>query len=277
MQHLMRVIFLAFFTASVVGFCGFGSQTARAQSASSSPDGDWQFGITPYVWGAGLDGKVSFAGRGPVPAFDVRVSRRFDDTLSSLDFGGMAFFEARRNRFGVFAEIFSIETTDSTSTSFAIPVGPTIVSAGARLKTSFTTALLAGQYRAIDSRSGSLDLLVGARYWSLDNRVRITEALGSIERGFRRKVSSEWGSPILGAKARYDFTHKAYVTGWAMSGGIGLDDYSSFDLMAAFGYSFTKRFSTLLGYRYLSMDFSESAIDFDADLHGPGIGLDFRF
>jgi len=47
--------------------------------------------------------------------------------------------------------------------------------------------------------------------------------------------------------------------------------------MAAFGYSFTKRFSTLLGYRYLSMDFSESAIDFDADLHGPGIGLDFRF
>jgi len=279
MQHGLKVIVLFFSALGLMGGPGAGAQAqgASTEPASAHSDGDWHFQVTPYVWGAGLDGKVAFAGRDPLPGFEVEASRSFSDTLNSLDFGGMAFFEARRNRFGLFAELFHIETTDSTSGSVTIPPESILITAGAKLKTSFTTALLAGQYRALDASDGHLDLLLGARYWSLENRVRISESVGSLAGGFTRQVSETWGSPVVGARGHYDFTSRAHITGWAMAGGIGISDYGSWDLMVALGYSLSDHFDLAFGYRYLSLEYEDSEIDFDADLHGPGIGLNIRF
>ena len=262
-----------------IGFIG--SESAGAKEVGASPPSstaakDWHYRTTLYVWAAGVDGGVDFAGRGPVPPIDASASVSFSDTLKRLDNGGMVFFEGRRDRFGFFGEFFHVQTSDSASGSVSLPPAPT-VTVDADLRSTFTTALLAGQYRAIDASAGSLDLLLGARYWSLDNRVRVSESVGTLEGGFTRKVSGRWGNPVVGAKGLYHFTPKAYVTGWAMAGGLAISDYSSWDLMAAFGYSFTKRISTIVGYRYLSMEYADSSFSFDADLHGPGVGLDFRF
>lgn len=262
-----------------IGFMG--SQSADAKEAGASPLSStdakgWHYRIIPFVWAAGVDGGVEFAGRGPIPPIDVSASTSFGDTLSRLDNGGMVFFEGRRDRFGFFGEFFHIQTSDSASGSVSLPSAPT-ATVDADLKSTFDTALLAGQYRAIDAAAGSIDLLLGARYWSMDNRVRVTETVGTLEGVFTRKESGRWGNPVVGIKGLHHFTPKAFVTGWAMAGGLAISDYSSWDLMAAFGYSFNKRISTIVGYRYLSMEYNDSSFTFDADLHGPGIGLDFRF
>jgi len=276
----MRNEFKAFCSALIaIGFMGsksVGAQEVEASPLSSSAETDWQYRITPYVWGAGVEGDVDFAGRGPIPPIDVSAGVSFRDTLSRLDNGGMVFFEGRRDRFGFFGELLHIQTRDSASSSFSLPLTPT-ARVGTDLRSTFDTALLAGQYRAIDSAAGSIDLLLGVRYWSLDNRARVTGSLGTLQKGLTRKVSGRWGNPVVGAKGLYHFTTKAYVTGWAMSGGVAISFYSSWDLMAAFGYSLTKRMSTNVGYRYLSIKYTDSSFSFDADLHGPSIGFDFRF
>lgn len=186
------------------------------------------------------------------------------------------FFEGRRNRFGFFGEFFHIQTSEPASASISLPPVATATADG-DLRSTLTTALLAGQYRALETDAGSIDLLLGLRYWSLDNRVRVSETIGSLEGGFTREVSGRWGNPVLGAKGLFHLTPNAYVTAWAMGGGVGISSYSSWDLMAAFGYSLSERTALLVGYRYLSLEYSESSFTFDADLHGPGIGLDFRF
>ena len=46
------------------------SGVARAQSASTAPDG-WEFALTPFLWGAGIDGTIGLAGRDA--DFEVRA------------------------------------------------------------------------------------------------------------------------------------------------------------------------------------------------------------
>ena len=261
----------------VLGLSGLTVQFAEAQADSPRAGDGWDFQITPYIWGAGVDGSVNFSGSGPIPRLEVDASRSFNDTLNSLDLGAMSFFEGRSDRFGVFGEFFYIRTTDSLSASALVPPASTPVTVGADLRNTFTTALAAGQFHAMDTGKTSVDLLLGLRYWSLDSRARITESVGSQSAGIRKDESAQWGSLIFGAKARHAITSNAYITGWAMAGGLGKSDYNSWDLMAAFGYSFSPRTSLLAGYRYLSLEYTRSRFEFDADLHGPGVGLNFRF
>jgi hypothetical protein len=67
--------------------------TAAAQAVVEGSESDaWQFEITPYVLGAGLNGTV---GIGSVTA---NVDMSFSDLLENLDAGFMALFEARKGR-----------------------------------------------------------------------------------------------------------------------------------------------------------------------------------
>lgn len=276
--HYMRNYWKTLFSAILaIGFSGIGNaMESGATNPFSSTGSDWKYRITPYLWAAGLDGKVSFAGRPPAPPVEVNPSASFSDTLSRLDIGGMAFFEGRRDRFGFFGDLFYIRISDSASGSVSLPSLPT-ATVGANLSSTTMTAMLAGQYRAVQSEAGSLDLMLGARFWSLNNRVHVSGEIGSLDGGIARKLSGSWAAPVLGAKGLYRLTPNTYVTGWAMTGGPGISDYSSWDLMAAFGYSFSDHIALLAGYRYLSLDYKRASFTFDAALHGPGIGLDFRF
>ena len=66
-------------------------------TAQPSSD-EWQFMLTPFFWGVGMDGTLGIAGR----ETDVEVSAK--DLLKSLDFGFMANFEARKNRWSFAAD-----------------------------------------------------------------------------------------------------------------------------------------------------------------------------
>lgn len=248
------------------------SLTVSAQAQGLKPDTDgWKFRVTPYVWGAGMDGKVSQFG---LPT--TRINQSFGDVLGSLKFGGMLAVEARKDRFGLLADVLYVRLGESGKAVAPVPPAPVPgIGVKARANVTLSTALLAGQYRAVEAPQGYVDLMAGVRHWSVDTRVRISSpALGLNLSG---RESESWNDAILGAKALYRLDDRLYGLGWAMIGGFGSNVRSSSDIMLGLGYSLNDRAALLLSYRHLAVNYRKSGFVYDTRMHGPALGLDYRF
>lgn len=226
---------------------------------------DWQLRTTLYAWGAGLDGNARVA---PLPP--VTVEQDFGDVLSSLDFAAMGIFEARRGRWGVWADLQHVRLSESGRVpALALP---------ARVRVRTEGMLLAATYRLLEQDAGYLDVLAGARLWSLDTRLQIDLPAPSLPPGLPSRVerTGTIAAPQFGIKGSYSFSERFFVTGWAMAGAAGDTDLSS-DLMLGLGYQFNPLTGLVLGYRRVDIDYAGNRLQFDASFEGPGIGLDLRF
>jgi hypothetical protein len=111
--------------------------TASANAASRyerTDDSQWRYRVTPYIWGAGLEGRVGKFGR------RADVSKDFSDVLDDLDAGAMLAFEARRGRYGVMADLLYVSLGESDS--IPTPLG---IDVDADVQVKATTFMLAGQ------------------------------------------------------------------------------------------------------------------------------------
>lgn len=250
--------------AAVVGICILSAAVlprvlqAEEQGAQKA-ENDWRFRVTPYLWAAGLDGRFSQAGL-PV----IETSADFGDVLDALDAGGMLAFEARRGRFGVFADTLYISLSESGQVA--------AVGLDATASSRTTTALVSGSYRAWSAENFHLDVLAGLRYWSLDSKLQLRAPIRVL-----RRQSERWVDPMAGVKGRWQLTTRSYLTGWAMVGGFGVGADSASDLLAGWGYELRSNLDVLISYRRLSVDYDEDAFLFDAAQHGPGIGVRYLF
>lgn len=231
-------------------FCGLAGLSATGVAAA-----DWSFVAAPYAWGAGLDGEVRLAGLPPVAS-----RRSASDALSSLDAAAMGSLQARRDRLVLFGDLLHVRLSESG----AVPV----LGVPARLRVRASSALLAAGYRLVDAPAGHLDVLAGARAWRLDSRV----AIGApIDRGAR--AGSDWLDPQLGLKARWSPGGRWILSGWLLVDADG----GGADLMAAVGRELGERTSVHLGYRHLEIRRRSLRLAVDADVAGPGLGLEYRF
>ena len=73
----------------------------RAQDTATSEYGGWEFQISPYAWFVNLDGKAATI-RGLPP---VDIDANFSDVWDNLNFGALTVLEARRDRFGLKADL----------------------------------------------------------------------------------------------------------------------------------------------------------------------------
>lgn len=237
--------------------------TATAQ-LQVNPDtfhsNQWQYRITPYAWGAGLDGSVGKFGR------RAEIDNSFSDVLRDLDFGAMVAFEARRGRVGLHADFMHIRLSESDR------LPPQLGSGKVNVTARTTTGLLAASYRVAAKDWGYVDLLGGVRYWSLRTEVKLG---APIKLGGRDNES--WADPIVGVRGLYHLSARTFALGWAMAGGFGVGSRSSSDLMAGLGYKLNDQAALLFAYRRLAVDYRDSGFIFDTTLHGPAIGLDYRF
>lgn len=225
-------------------------------------DGDrWHYRITPYAWGAGLDGTVGKFGR------RAEIDKSFGDVLHDLDFGAMVGFEARRGRVGLLADFMHIRVSESDRV--ATPLG---FSVKAKVKARTTTLLLAAKYRVVADDWGYFDVLGGARHWSLRTDVKLGAPLN-----LGGRDSESWTDPVVGVRGLYHLGPRTYAMGWGMAGGFGVGSRSSSDLMAALGYKLNDQAALLFAYRRLAVNYRDSGFVYDTTLHGPAIGLDYRF
>lgn len=237
------------------------SPVTPGMTTTTTADG-WTFAIAPYFWAAGLNGDVASFGS-PV----VEVDESFSDILSDLDFGAMVISEARYGPWSIFNDLMYTKV----STTAATPLG--VLATNVELTTKTFAGLLGGGYSVVDNDQGHLDVVAGARVWSVDTGLAFD---GGILDGISISDGDTWVDGLVGVRGAVNFTPKFYATGWGLVGAGGAD--VDWDVAAGLGYHFNDTFSGVAGYRALGVDYSnDDGFLFDIVQHGPILGVVARF
>ncbi|MDW9368846.1 hypothetical protein GOB34_14340 [Sinorhizobium meliloti] len=221
----------------------------------------WTFTIAPYFWMAGISGDVGMFGLPP-----TEIDASFSDVFDHLDFGAMVIGEARYDRYSIFTDVMYTKISGERGT----PLG--ILASDVEVTTETFAGLLGVGYALIDNSSGRLDVVGGARVWSVDTEISLS---GGILGGRSRSDGATWVDAVGGLRATYLITPQIYLTGWGLVGAGGAD--IDWDVAATIGYRFTDRVSAVAGYRALGVDYSNDGFVFDAVQQGPILGLVVRF
>lgn len=226
------------------------------------PENGWTFVVAPYFWAAAMDGKVGQFG---LP--DVEVDAKFSDILKNLDFGAMGVVEARNGSFGLVADVMYVKLSADQG------VEARRVDADVELTSETFSALVAAEYRLIETDGGSLDLLAGGRYWAVTTDVDISGAQIDLS----GSDNEDWIDPMVGLRGRLDLSPEFFLTGWGMIGGFGVSSDFAWDALGGIGYEISDSISIIAGYRALSVDYQNDDFKFDVTEHGPILGAAFSF
>jgi hypothetical protein len=131
-----------------------------------------------------------------------------------------------------------------------------------------------GGYSIIDTDDVRIDLIGGARFWSVNTEFEVDFTIPD-DRNF--DDGATWVDPLAGVKLRLDLTPDVYIASWGMVGGFGVGSDLMWDVMAGAGYSFTEHFDVFAGYRAVSVDYSDDGFVYDMVQQGPVMAGVFRF
>jgi hypothetical protein len=240
--------------------------SAMADEAEPSPllTDDWSLSISPYIWGAGLEGSVaSFPG---APEADVDVS--FNDILKHLDMAGMAIVQLRYQRVAAYMDLVYTSVSADQDT----PLG--ILFDDVELESEIFIGTFGGAYRAIETDHASVDLLAGLRVWSVDT-VLTLEGGALPDQEFEH--GENWVDPIIGFHGRYQFDNGIFLTNLFQIGGFGVGSDLTWDTFGGIGYQFNDSVSAIAGYRHLEVDYEHNGFVFDVEMSGPVIGMTIHF
>ncbi|MGI0524678.1 hypothetical protein [Rhizobium giardinii] len=247
------------FASGVMAADAYSPMTPQVQQAET--DEGWTFAFAPYFWAAGLSGDVAQFG---LPT--VEVDSSFSDILDHLDFGAMAIGEARYDRYSIFGDVMYSKISGSAGT----PRG--IVASNVEVTSETFAGLLGVGYSIIDDNSARLDVVGGARVWSVDTDLSFS---GGILDGVSRHDGATWVDAVAGFRGNYAITPEIYLTGWGLIGAGQAD--LDWDVAAAIGYHFSDTISAVVGYRALGVDYSKDGFVFDVVQQGPILGMVIRF
>lgn len=228
-------------------------------------DGKWQFQLAPYAWLPGQEGTVSTLQGLPTVDLDLDF---WDDILGNIHGAIFLIGEARKDRFGLFADIAytDIKLEENTPGSY-------FSTFSSQTKTWMTTA--SGFYRVVDNPQSYLDFLAGVRYWDISSKLKLTAgALG------QQSVTNKenWFDPVVGMKGlTYFGSSNFFASGGFSIGGFGVGSDLMWDANINFGYAWSTTFSATIGYRYLDVDYDDDGYVYDVAQSGPTVGLSWRF
>ena len=235
----------------------------ETEPAGALPD-EWSLNISPYIWGAGLEGSIASFPR--APAADVDVS--FSDILKNLDMAGMAIVELRYQRVAAYMDLIYTSVSADQET----PLG--ILFSDVELESDIFIGTFGGAYRPIETERASLDLLAGVRVWSVDT---VLELEGGALPDQKFEHGENWIDPIIGLHGYYQFANGIFLTSLAQVGGFGVGSDLTWDSFAGVGYRFNDSVSAIAGYRHLEVDYEHNGFVFDVEMSGPVIGMTIRF
>ena len=232
-----------------------------AQPAVKSP---WSFGLTSYVWFAGLSGDVGVGGLPP-----VEVDASFSDIFDHIDWWPppiMLAGEVRYDRFAFLTDFIRLGLQADGASS-----GPLPVTADVDMSTIIWT--FAGSYRAFQNDTVTLDLLSGGRLWNLNADMTLTGPLG----GRQASGSITLVDPIIGIAGKVNLGSGFALRAEGDVGGFGAAADLDWQAFGALQYEVNDLMALQAGYRYLAVDYRDDGFVFDAAMSGPIIGATFRF
>ncbi len=282
------------------------AQSPRAQPATGDgklPD-DWQFAFTVYGWATNLSGSTTV--RGNTVDFNASIIDILQHSSSLIGF--MGDFEAKKGKFGFFADVVWAQLgIPKSAASYSNPIPRVTLSAQTNAVDSLSLTIVeaAGLYEVAkwpgsEQSFTALDFYAGGRFWSVANQISLDltgaiafsdPRLNQFDRsktiGIADSGSLYWADPMIGLRLRHQFTPSQHVFVKGDVGGFGLTGSSLFSWQAEAVYSYTWQFSGYalaadIGYRALStnVNFTSSGPfnnNLNLVIHGPLIGLTVKF
>ena len=236
-----------------------------ADVAAPADTSDWTFTAAAYLWGASLDGKSGVFG---LPPQDVDLS--FGDILEDLQFAVMGLAEARKGPFVLGMDLTYTKVSSTVDSPRGVVFNDISVDTTSWMVTGF------GGYSIFDNDVARIDVIGGARYWSVNSEFELNSNLQQLN-GRTAEEGADWVDPLVGAKLLVDVTPDLYISAWAMIGGFDIGSEQMWDVMAGAGYRFTDSFSVFGGYRAVSVDYSDGDFVYDVVQQGPVLAGVFRF
>ena len=286
-----------------------GSRAADQQSGDGyaavapvevAPSG-WQFRVTPYAWAPSVNGDVTV--RGQTADIDMSFWDLFDSGSSGAELDSLAalmgYVEARKGSWGIYGDVVwgKFDFSGSTVTQ-RNPIANLKVSARANagLDYEITMAESGLTYEVArwvgTSSATALDLLGGARYWNqeLDLSFAVDASVDLGKLGLERSGSLavarsgtlEWVDPFVGVRVRHQLAPGKELQFLGDIGGFGVGSDLTWQLFGGYGFDFWQsNLHGVIGYRALAVDYSQdngaNKNNLDLILHGPVVGLSFRW
>ena len=237
--------------------------SAPPTAATSVPQGSstnkWEFQFVPYLWFAGLKGQVGVGDR------VADVDADFGDIIDKLNFGFMAAFEARKGKIGLFSDLLYLKVSAENAT-------PGSLFSSVKLTQKVFMFEEAVAYRLYEKNGSSVDAMAGIRFWHLNTRLLFTPGISPEVEADRSK---NWVDGLAGLRGRAYVSKNIFVLGRGDVGGGGSD--LTYQLIGGGGLTFRERFSFLLVYRYLHVNYDRDNFLFDVGIKGPAIGFGIKF
>jgi hypothetical protein len=230
---------------------GLLAQTLPAEAQTS-----YKFQVTPYVFATGVNGTIAERNQ------TASVDASFSDVLRHLDMTAMFYVDARVGRWRALVDNLYTKVSNARSTP-----GPLFDSVNVASKLWIVDP--EAGYALVQNEDNELDVTAGVRIWNVNNDLTFFRGGAAAERdaGTRSIVN-----PIVGTRYYSNLTSKIFIIGKA---DIGTS--TDWQVFGSGGYKFNDAIVATLGYRYLSVDFSNGNSIFDIHLNGTVFGLGFRF
>lgn len=231
----------------------------------------WEFEVTPYLLGAGMDGTTGTRG------VTTDVDSSFSDILDNLDAGFMGLFTAQKGpwSFGVEAIYMKLESDGSKSVTG--PLGRVTVKGALDVTSTMYVGQASVGYRVLDDRT-KLDLVGALRYTKLevDLDVAIDTADIVFPGGARSASGSDsWVDGVVGVRVLHPVSETVSLLGYADVGAGGSD--LTYQFIGGLNWEFRKDFVAKVGYRYMYWDYESGGNVWDMSASGPYLGLGIRF
>lgn len=241
------------------------SAAASLANAGDASDGEWRFQMTPYVWAAGMEGRIRPTAGLPT----VEVDRSFGELLSNSDGAFFLTGSARKGDWVLLGDFtWSSSSQAGNVTVPGVPV-PLPASGGTD---QISLTLAGGRTLARDARS-HFDLYAGVRLWRVEAEAEIPAlALAASDR-------ISWADPVIGARFNASFTPRlsGIVQGDIGGGGVLGGADTTLQLLATANWQLSERAYVSAGYRHLSFDYRKDGRIIDVALNGPLFGVTWRF
>ena len=203
---------------------------------------EWSGEATVYGWFPTIEGEQDREDGQP------RIEISAKDILEALDFAFFASGEIRRDKFGLLFDM--AYTRLSTDADVEEPI-----SASASVKNVIYFATAAASWRFYENDRRFAAAYGGFR--AMGTEVDFDFNVGPVNRS--PSVSVNWVDPIIGLRGQVPLSERWTLSGLADVGGFGVGSELTWEAYAGANYAFNDRFSGVLGYRYMSIDYEATA------------------
>jgi hypothetical protein len=226
-------------------------------------EGDWEFNLAPfYLWAINISGDQTI---GPISA---PVNVEFNDIFDNLDGAFIVHFEsAYQNRWGFLVDVNYLDLENKQSLANSLT---------RKVDLDITMAELSG-FRRWNLDQHNLDVIVGGRYVRVANNISVLGGPELVD------GAQDWIDPLVGGRWIWNFADDWAFVGRGDIGGFGVGSNFAWQAAGILEWQPFKYVSFLAGYRAVGMDYedgnqrSPDYFNFDATVHGPVLGINFKW